>query len=76
MDNEKKIKHTAFRLAFLMQHQTVTPELELETQGLFAVGNTHQSIDGVNKESIEYLAGAADAFAYLIKFLKQKGPQI
>lgn len=73
MDNEQKIKQAAFRVAFLMQHQHIAPELELEAQRLFAVVDTHHV---VNKASADYVAGAADALAYLLKFLRQKGPQI
>jgi len=67
MINSKKIKSTAFRIAFLMPHQKVNPDLLVEVQELVAEGP-------INKDSQEYLAGAHDALEMLINFLAQKGP--
>lgn len=67
MSNQKKIKATAFRIAFLMPHQKVDPDLLTEVKELVAEGQ-------VNKDSPEYLAGAHDALEMLINFLAQKGP--
>lgn len=69
MNNEKKVKQAAFRVAFLMPHQFVGPIIELEASALMPVNEEPE----INKESPEYLAGANDALKYLIQFLKEKG---
>lgn len=72
MSNEQKLKQMTFRVAFLMPHQSVSEDLELEAMALMPVNEDVP----VNKESAEYLAGASDAIRMLLKFLKQKGPRI
>lgn len=69
MNNEKKVKQAAFRVAFLMPHQFVGSIIELEASALTPVNEEPE----INKESPEYLAGANDALKYLIQFLKEKG---
>lgn len=69
MNNEKKVKQAAFRVAFLMPHQFVGSIIELEAAALTPVNEEPE----INKESPEYLAGANDALKYLIQFLKEKG---
>jgi len=69
MDNEKKVKMVAMRVAFLMEHQQITDAAELESMALMPVNEEPE----VNKESLEYLAGASDALISLLAFLKQKG---
>jgi hypothetical protein len=71
MDNEKKVKQAAFRVAFLMPHQFVGSIIELEASVLEQVNPCVEVT--LNKESPEYLAGANDALKYLIQFLKEKG---
>ena len=72
MSNENLVKKTAFRVAFLMPHQKIGSILELEAEALMPVNES----PSVNKESAEYLAGASDAFQYLLQFLKEKGEDI
>lgn len=62
----------AFRIAFLMPHQDVSPDLEVEAMSLYPAGKDNT----LNKESPEYLAGAHDALLSLIRMLEGKGPQI
>jgi hypothetical protein len=71
MSNEKKVKSAAFRIAFLMPHQQVTEELELEAMALLPV---NEEPPPVNKASPEYLAGASDALLFFIESLRKKGP--
>jgi hypothetical protein len=66
MSNEMKVKMAAFKVAFLMPHQEVVPDLELEALQIRPIGD-------INKESDDYLAGAYDALAFLISVLKEKG---
>lgn len=73
MDNEKLVKMTAFRVAFLMQHQEITDVVELEAMALLPVNPPNDEPPIVNKESAEYLAGASDALINLVACLKQKG---
>jgi len=67
--NEKKVKVTAFRMSFLMEHQRIMPELFDLAEHL------HPEIgsDQINTESPEYLKGAFDALTTLIAALQQKG---
>lgn len=73
MDNRTKVRAAALRIAFLMPHQDVNPDLELEALDLTPPGI---DLDKLNKECPEYLAGAKDALLSLINMLKGKGPQI
>ena len=73
MDNTKRIKITAMRVAFLMEHQEITDMVELEAMGLLPVLKEGEEAPEINTESPEYLAGASDALISLIAFLKQKG---
>jgi hypothetical protein len=66
MNNEMKVKVAAARVAFLMPHQEVMEDIELEALQLRPAGD-------INKESPEYLAGASDALSFLITILKEKG---
>lgn len=70
-ENEKKIKMAAFRIAFLMPHQEVSPDLELEALGLSPLHS-----EPLDKNSPEYILGARDALLALIHMLEGKGPQI
>jgi len=74
MSNEIKVKQAAFRVAFLMPHQKIGSIIELEASALALVNPCVEV--SINKESPEYLAGANDALMFLIKFLREKGPQI
>lgn len=64
--NEMKVKMAAFKVAFLMPHQEVVPDLELEALQIRPAGD-------INKESDDYLAGAHDALSFLITVLREKG---
>jgi hypothetical protein len=66
MSNEMKVKMAAFKVAFLMPHQEVVADLEIEALQIRPVGD-------INKESDDYLAGAYDALAFLITVLREKG---
>lgn len=66
MSNEMKVKMAAARVAFLMPHQDVVEDIELEALQIRPAGD-------INKDSDEYLAGAADALSFLITILREKG---
>jgi hypothetical protein len=66
--NEMKVKMAAFKVGFLMPHQEVVPDLEIEALQIRPIGE-------INKESDDYLAGAYDALSFLIAVLKDKGFQ-
>jgi hypothetical protein len=60
-DSQKKVRHACARIAFLMEHQEILPDLK-------------EIVSEINPEGTEeYLKGAQDALAYLIGFLEQKG---
>jgi len=74
MDNVKRVKMTAMRVAFLMEHQEITDAVEMEAYSLVpVVANDQVTPPSVNTESDEYLAGASEALISLLTFLKQKG---
>lgn len=73
-ENEKKIKMAVFRIAFLMPHQEVNPDLELEALSLTPVGKDI-NLDTIDKNSPEYTMGARDALLALIHMLEGKGPK-
>lgn len=74
MDNIKRVKVAAMRVAFLMEHQEITDMVELEAMSLQpVVSGDDVSPPAINTESDDYLAGASDALISLITFLKQKG---
>lgn len=73
-ENEKKIKMAVFRIAFLMPHQEVNPDLELEALSLTPVGKDI-NLDAIDKNSPEYTMGARDALLALIHMLEGKGPK-
>jgi len=73
MDNKTKVKVAACRIAFLMPHQDINPDLILEALNLHPIG---VDLDKINKDSPEYLLGAMDALTSLINMLEGKGPQI
>lgn len=60
IDKQKKVRHICARVAFLMEHQEILPDLK-------------EIVAEINPESEEYLKGAQDALHYLIEFLAQKG---
>jgi hypothetical protein len=70
MDNEKKVKVTAGKIAFLMSHQEVLPDLLELAQDL------RPSEENINKNSPEYLLGAYEALQFLITTLQRKGCKI
>lgn len=60
MTNEDKVKITTLKIAFLMKHQNIVPDLR-------------EIASELNSDSSEYLQGAADALLNLITALEQKG---
>lgn len=60
IDKQKKVRHICARVAFLMEHQEILPDLK-------------EIISEMDSESEEYIKGAHDALQYLIDFLAQKG---
>lgn len=70
MDNKTKIKVAACRIAFLMPHQDVNSDIELEACNLIPSEINSEEIDS---ESPEYIAGAAAALLNLIHLLEEKG---
>jgi hypothetical protein len=73
-ENQKKIKMAVFRIAFLMPHQEVNPDLEIEALGLTPAGKDID-LDAIDKNSPEYIMGARDALLALIHMLEGKGPR-
>lgn len=74
MDNTKRVKMAAMRVAFLMEHQEITEAVEMEALALLpVVDKDHAEPPAINTESNDYLAGASDALISLVAFLKQKG---
>jgi hypothetical protein len=71
--NTEKVKVAAMRIAFLMHHQEVLPDLKIIASKLVPSDLLSEEI---NKESNEYLIGAMDALLLLIHMLEKKGPQI
>lgn len=61
-ETSTKLKVTCLRIAMLMEHQQVLPDLKELALQLYP-SETDQ----------EYLQGAQDALNYLISFLEQKG---
>ncbi len=59
-DYQKKVRHICARVAFLMEHQEILPDLK-------------EIVSELNTQESEYLKGAEDALTYLISFLEQKG---
>lgn len=68
MDNKTKVACTTLKVAFLMQHQHILPDLK---DIIAEIEPPHQ--EGINMESPEYLAGAYDALMNLISQLEKKG---
>ena len=58
-NDQKKLRQVCLRIAFLMPHQEVLPDLKEFVAEL--------------EPSDEYLKGAQDALNYLVSFLEQKG---
>lgn len=74
MDNVKRVKMAAMRVAFLMEHQEITDMVEMEAMTLLPVVDKGQvEPPTINTESADYLAGASDALISLVACLKQKG---
>lgn len=65
-DYQKKVRHICARIAFLMEHQEILPDLKEIASEINPGGNS-------SADSGEYLKGAQDALNYLIDFLAQKG---
>lgn len=65
-DYQKKIRHICARVAFLMEHQEILPDLKEIVSEINPNGNSFA-------DSGEYLKGAHDALTYLLEFLSQKG---
>jgi len=65
-DYQKKVRHVCARIAFLMEHQEILPDLKEIASEINPEGGTFA-------DSGEYLKGAQDALTYLIGFLEQKG---
>lgn len=59
MSNQNKIKRVCLQIAFLMEHQSILPDLKELAAEL--------------SSQEDYLQGASDALMYLITFLEQKG---
>lgn len=74
-ENQKKIKIAVFRIAFLMPHQDVNPDLELEALSLTPTGKD-LNLEDIDVNSPEYMLGARDALLALIHILEGKGPKI
>jgi hypothetical protein len=73
MDNKTKVKTAALRIAFLMPHQEVNPDLIEEAYHLLS---KDIDLDKVNRECPEYMVGAMEALTLLITMLRGKGPHI
>ncbi len=67
MNNELKVKIASYRIAFLMEHQHVIPDLKEIISELLV------SVDKSNNDCL-YLEGAYDALNNLIIALEEKGP--
>jgi hypothetical protein len=65
-DYQKKVKHVCARIAFLMEHQDILPDLKEIAKEINPDGHSFA-------DSGEYLKGAQDALTYLLEFLEQKG---
>jgi len=59
-DYQKKVRHTCARVAFLMEHQEILPDLK-------------EIASELSSQESDYLKGAQDALIYLIGFLEAKG---
>jgi hypothetical protein len=68
--NSRKVSIAAMKISFLMEHQSILPDLRELAAELYPVGVDPEKI---NKESPEYLLGAYEALAALITALEQKG---
>lgn len=66
--NQNKAKMIAFRLAFLMEHQKVLPDLKEIVQELYP-----SEAGQIDRNSAEYLMGAYEALFNLLSALEQKG---
>jgi len=70
LTNSRKVSLTAMRLSFLMEHQSILPDLREIAAELYPSGIDP---DLINRESPEYLLGAFEALAALITALEGKG---
>ena len=68
MNNHTKVKTIAFQMAFLMEHQAISKDLESYAAELLPYDAN------AARNSADYLLGAADALMLFIKALKEKGP--
>jgi len=66
-ENQRKVKVVAHRIAFLMEHQEIVPDLRELATKLCPSG-----LDTINRDSPEYLLGAFEAFTSLISALEGK----
>jgi hypothetical protein len=74
MKNELAVKMTAYKVAFLMEHQHVLPDLK-ELIGRIRPEPT-LDLSPFDVESAEYLLGAYDALNALVSALEEKGLKI
>jgi hypothetical protein len=71
--NYRKIKLVARKISFLMEHQTVLPDLKEIAMQTYPLGTDPEKI---NYDSPEFLLGANTALMALISALEEKGPRI
>lgn len=69
--SQAKIKQVCMRIAFLMEHQEILPDIKEICDEIAPTEEYVQEAKEVFTE--EYLRGAHDALRYLIGFLEQKG---
>lgn len=69
--NLKKLRVTARRISFLMEHQTILPDLHTLALEMYPFNIDPETI---NRNSPEYLLGAFEALAALIACLEEKSP--
>lgn len=71
MNNDLKVKMAAYRIAFLMEHQHIVPNLKGIVNDIRPESHLDMSPFDVGSE--EYLLGAFDALNFLISALEEKG---
>jgi hypothetical protein len=69
-DNQRKVKNVTRKASFLMEHQSILPDLK---EVVLALRPTGIEINRINRESPEYLLGAFEALMNLIRSLESKG---
>lgn len=63
-----KVNVIAFRVSFLMEHQSIVPDLQAVISELKPDNDS-----SINRESPEYLMGAYEALTALVASLERKG---